>query len=307
MSESRPPTVLCFGEILWDFLPDGLFPGGAPFNVAYHAHQLGLEARIVSAVGRDLLGEELVRRLHDWSIPTDLITRHTGLPTGYVRATIAANGDAHYDITRSVAWDQIVITGETVHVATRAQALVFESLAQRSPFNRNALDRLMAVLPGDAWRVFDVNLRPPFDDLALVRERAARASVLKLNAAEAALLAADEPEAPGREEDHARMLADATGCSTVCITAGSRGAGLWCNGRWTWEPGRPVAVADTVGAGDAFLASLVADLVRGRSADGELLARACRLGEWVATRRGATPAYDSSTPIIKETTTHESV
>ncbi len=294
MADTRPPIVLCFGEILWDFLPAGLFPGGAPFNVAYHLHQLGLDTRVVSAVGRDLLGEELLRRLHDWGIDTELVTKHTGLPTGYVRATIGPEGDAHYDITRSVAWDQIPISGEAVHVANPSRALVFGSLAQRSPFNRNSLDRLFAVLPPEALRIFDVNLRPPYDDVELVRDRASRADVLKLNAAEAARLAADEPETPGREEHHARALAASTGCAVICVTAGARGAGLLRHGSWLWEPGRTVEVSDTVGAGDAFLASLVASLLQGRSSDGELLARACRLGEWVATQRGATPAYDPS-------------
>jgi fructokinase len=296
MSDPRPPLVLCFGEILWDFLPAGLFPGGAPFNVAYHLHQHGLDSRVVSAVGRDVLGDELLRRLHEWGIPTDLVTRHPGLPTGHVLATIGAQGDAHYEIMRSVAWDQIVIMNEVVHVANQSQALVFGSLAQRSPFNRNALDRLLAVLPEGALRIFDVNLRPPHDDLDLVRERAAKVDVLKLNAAEAARLAAGAEETPGREEDDARTLASATGCCLVCVTAGARGAGLLRDGAWRWEPGRVVDVDDTVGAGDAFLASLVASLLDGRSSDGELLARASRLGEWVATRRGATPAYDPSTP-----------
>lgn len=296
MNDTRTTTVLCFGEILWDFLPAGLFAGGAPFNVAYHLRQLGLDARPVSAIGRDVLGDELLRRLHDWGISTELITRHTGLPTGHVLATIGPAGDAQYDIIRSVAWDQIPITNEIVHVANQAPALVFGSLAQRSPFNRNSLDRLLAVLPPEAWRVFDVNLRPPYDDLALVRERAARATVLKLNAAEAARLAAGESETPGREEAHARALAASTGCPIVCITAGERGAGLLRADRWTWENGRPVTTADTVGAGDAFLASLTASLLEGRSSDAEILARACRLGEWVATQRGATPAYAPTTP-----------
>jgi fructokinase len=296
MADSRSPTVLCFGEILWDFLPAGLFAGGAPFNVAYHAHQVGLDARVVSAVGHDLLGEELLRRLQQWGLATDLISRHTGLPTGYVRASIAPNGDARYDITRSVAWDQIIIHGEVVHVASRARAVVFGSLAQRGHFNRNALDRVLGVLPADAWRVFDVNLRPPFDDLALVRARAALATVLKLNAAEAARLAANESETPGREEAHARALAESTGCTTICITGGARGAGLLRDGTWLWEPGRPVEVADTVGAGDAFLAALLHGLIEAKGSDAEILARACRLGEWVTTKRGATPTYEASTP-----------
>lgn len=291
-----PHRILCFGEILWDFLPDGLFPGGAPFNVAYHLRQLGAEAHLVSAVGRDLLGDELLRRLSHWGLDTDSIARHQGLPTGYVVATLGDTGDASYEITASVAWDQILVSGDGLRVAMGAQALVFGSLAQRSPFNRAALERLLAIVPGEAWRVFDVNLRPPHDDLDLVHHLARQSTLLKLNAAEAARLADGGDEDPGREEPDARALAERSGCPTVCVTAGARGAGLLRAGTWHWEPGRDVAVADTVGAGDAFLAALVTHLLHGRLSDGESLARACRLGEWVASQRGATPAYGPSTP-----------
>jgi fructokinase len=291
------PTVLCFGEILWDFLPDALYPGGAPFNVAYHLHRRGVDARLVSALGRDVLGEELLRRLRHWGLDTELVCRHHGLPTGTVIAALGTGGDASYEITPSVAWDQIFVTEDVVRAAVGAQALVFGSLALRTSFNRNALERLLAVLPDDALRVFDVNLRPPHDDLALVRELAPRASVLKLNAAEAARLAAGRAEVAGEEEGHARDLSSAAGGALVCITAGARGAGLLRGDRWIWEPGRSVAVADTVGSGDAFLASLVSDLTAGGRADEEILARACRLGEWVASQRGATPAYGPDTPV----------
>src|ERR1035441_10241978 len=67
--------------------------------------------------------------------------------------------------------------------------------------------------------------------------------------------------------------------------------GMLSQGRWLWEPGQPMQVADTVGAGDAFVASLVAHLLPGEMPDAEILSRACRLGEWVASQRGATPAY----------------
>lgn len=295
---SKPiPTILCFGEILWDFLPAGLFAGGAPFNVAYHLHQLGNVALPVSALGRDVLGEELLRRLRSSGIGTDLISHHHGLPTGTVRADLDAGGNAHYEIATSVAWDQISVSEDVVRAATGADALVFGSLALRSSFNRNALERILSVLPAGALRVFDVNLRPPHDNLDLVRELAPRASVLKLNAEEAARLAGGPPEAPGSEEVHARALAAAHGCEIVCITAGARGAGLLHNRTWSWEAGRPVTVVDTIGAGDAFVASLTSDLVGGRPPDAEVLARACRLGEWVATQSGATPAYGSTTPV----------
>ncbi len=292
------PPLLTFGEILWDFLPAGLFAGGAPLNSAYHLHRHGHRVHLVSGVGRDLLGDELVRRLRSWGLDTETITFHQGLPTGYVRAEISATGDATYDIVPSVAWDQILVDGEVVRAATTAGALVFGSLAQRSPFNRAALDRLLAVLPPAAMRVFDVNLRAPHDDLDRVNQLAPRATLLKLNAEEAARLATGDTTAtPDAEEAHARTLAARHGCPLVCITAGERGAGLLRDGAWYWEPGRPVTVADTVGSGDAFLASLVSHLLAAQLGPAAALAAACRLGEWVATQRGATPAYDSATPV----------
>lgn len=290
-----PPRILCFGEILWDFLPDGLFPGGAPFNVAYHLHRQQAQVHLLSALGRDLLGDELLRRLQHWGLSTEAIVRHQGLPTGYVVATLGTGGDANYEIVPSVAWDQILVETEGLQAAMAAQALVFGSLAQRAPFNRAALDRLIAVLPASAWRVFDVNLRPPHDDLDLVRHLADRTTLLKLNAAEAARLHDDGAETPGREETDARALASRHGCRFVCVTAGARGAGLLHADQWHWATGRAVAVADTVGAGDAFLAALLSGLLNGQHNDADCLARACRLGEWVATQRGATPAYNDST------------
>jgi len=173
---------------------------------------------------------------------------------------------------------------------------VFGSLALRSPNNRDALTRVLGALATDALRAFDVNLRPPFDALPLVREIARCGTLLKLNAAEAARLAANESETPGREETHARAIANATGCATVCVTAGARGAGILRDSAWTWEKGRAVVVADTVGAGDAFLAALVAGLLAKEDSDAALLARACRLGEWVATQRGGTPSHPREAP-----------
>ena len=285
------PPVLCFGEILWDFLPEGLFAGGAPFNVGYHLHRLGRPVRVVSAVGNDVLGDELIRRLDTWGIDTGLISRHPELATGYVRASIDARGDARYEITRNVAWDHIGSSEALFQAAAQARALVFGSHAQRSAENRATLQRIRDVLPATALRVFDVNLRPPHDDPALVLELAKRVSLLKLNDAEAVRLAGVDPRAVHGSEQHARILAERSGAAWVCVTCGARGAGLLHADTWYWEDGRPVNVSDTVGAGDAFLASLVNDLIAADRTPPEVLARACRLGEWVASHRGATPSH----------------
>ena len=284
-----PPAVLCFGELLWDLLSSGAFPGGAPFNVAYHLHRLGVPALPVSAIGRDDLGSQLLQRLDAWGISTAAIGRHPTAPTGRVTATLSPTGDAHYAIATGVAWDFIPASDAALAAAARAPAIVFGSLALRSVENRQTLARLVAALPAPAWRVFDVNLRAPHDDLALVRHHARLANVLKLNADEAARLAEGTTETPGREEDHARALAEQLHVPFVCITAGARGAGLLRDHRWTWMPAQPVVVVDTIGAGDAFLAAFLAGLLRGGQSDAGLLAAACRRGEWVAARPGATP------------------
>lgn len=284
------PGVVCFGEILWDFLPRGAFPGGAPFNVAYHLHRLGLRAHLVSGTGQDLLGDDLLRRLRHWGLATDGITRHRGLPTGYVRAELDASGNPSYEIATEVAWDQIIPGEDSIRAVFGAQALVFGSLAQRSAVNRASLDRLLAILPADALRVLDINLRAPHDDLPLVRTLAGKCTLLKLNAAEAARLN-DEQPGYNREESHARALAERHGCRLVCVTAGEHGAGLLAEGAWHWVAARSTTVRDTVGAGDAFTAGLLAGLLLHKEAPAAALARACRLGEFVAAHDGATPTY----------------
>jgi fructokinase len=284
------PVVLCFGEILWDSLPDGLFPGGAPFNVCYHLQHQGMEAHMVSAVGRDWLGEELLLRLGHWGIGTEGIAKLSCAPTGTVRAEIGADGEARYTIAQGVAWDKIAIEPATLVAAATARAIVFGSLAQRSAHNQAALARLLKAVPADAEIVFDVNLRPPFDDLDLVRALAGHATVLKLNASEAGRLAGRPDDEAHMEEAHARRLAESLDCGAVCVTAGSRGAGFLFEGEWHWESAHHVDVVRTVGAGDAFLAALVAGLLANK-APKALLSKACRLGEWVVSQRSATPVY----------------
>ncbi len=286
------PLVVCFGEILWDFLPDALYPGGAPFNVGYHLSRHGCSVHLVSAVGADALGEELRRRLVGWGLDTSGLRRQPHKPTGYVRAQLGADGGPAYDIARNVAWDGIEPGGRSLAAARKASALVFGSLAQRTSANQQALDTLLDALPADALRVFDVNLRPPYFERPLLRRRARQASLLKLNAAEAAYLAGNDDEKPGREERDARTIFDRCGCRSIVITAGARGAGWLLDGEWHWEPARPVKVVDTIGAGDAFLAALVSGLLlTPKAPPARLLAAACRRGEWVARHRGATPAY----------------
>jgi fructokinase len=286
---ASPLTVLSFGEALWDVLPRGIFLGGAPLNVAYHLSQHGIRALPVSAIGRDFLGDEIRRRAAGWDLDLRFVARLRGRPTGTVQAVLDAHGAATYRIERRVAWDRIPAP-RSGRGLTAPAAIVYGSLALRERPNRLALARLFARWP-DATRVLDINLRQPFDRGEPVAWAVRHARFVKLNDEELGRLTGARVGTVAALARAARAFAGCHHLPHVCVTAGARGAGLWWEGRWFWEPGRRVAVRDTVGSGDAFLAALLAALWKRREAPPVALAKACRLGEFVAMSDGATPSY----------------
>jgi fructokinase len=287
MTDKHAP-IFCFGEILWDCLPAGLFLGGAPVNVAYHLQQQGLPAVPVTAVGDDFLGKEICRRLERWKLTTRAVQEIPEWPTGVVTAELDDSGNASYSIVENVAWDHITPDESLVKEVAQADALIFGSLAQRSDTNRESLDRLLANAR-HIMKVFDVNFRPPYDDHDRTLQLAQIADLVKLNHEEAAALTGGSPE---DFEAKARAFSEHCGEARICITAGEAGAGMLHAGDWSWEKGRSVDVADTVGAGDSFLATLVRGLLEDHSVE-EILGEACRIAEWVATQRGAQPDYNN--------------
>lgn len=288
MSEGEAPQVLCFGEVLWDSLPRGLFPGGAPLNVAYHLRMFGLRPLLVSAVGRDRLGEELLRRLRSWGLDARGVVVDPERSTGLSRVALV-DGSPEFEIAADVAWDRIELSPAVVEIATGCAAIVFGSLAQRSSTNRARLEALLERC-SSALKVFDVNLRAPFDSSELVWDLARRADLIKLNDHELEALLG-EPSPPGEFGEAVRRFAERAGVHQVCLTAGVRGAGLLLDGRWTWRAARPVPVRDSVGAGDAFLAALLFGRLRGDESPERTLRRAGRLARFLVTQDGATPAY----------------
>ena len=288
-SNSHPPTIVCFGEALWDILPRGIFLGGAPLNVAYHLSRNGVRALPVSAVGRDFLGDEALHRIASWQVATHFIFRRASHPTGTVRASLDPKGVATYQIIRDVAWDHISVPPALLKRSPPA-AIVFGSLALREQANQHALTRLFHAWP-HAVRVLDLNLRAPFDRGSPIEFALRHAQILKLNAEELARLVGKRKLTPAQLETAARNLGGQRSLPRICVTAGEDGAGLLWDGRWSWEPGRRVDVRDTIGSGDAFLAAFLAAILTRGQTPSVALALACRMGEFVAGCDGATPPY----------------
>ena len=289
-------NFFAFGEILWDCLPSGKHVGGAPFNVAAHLAQLGASVALISAIGRDPLGDEILQVARDKKVNIDFVSRvRIGLPTGTVIATLDEKGNATYELVQPAAWDEIKVSAKALTAVAKARALTFGSLTGRSPYNLEQLDRLLQVM--GPLKFFDVNLRPPFVDPPLVIDLAKRADVIKLNDGEVGKLAAwlqtgeaghNTPHTPDEIAQACATIADATNVSRICVTLAEEGAALWDRGNLVTAPAPKVTVKDTVGAGDAFMAGLMVGLTSGMDVR-KVLGNACRLGAFVASHYGATP------------------
>lgn len=298
-----------FGEILWDCLPSGRHAGGAPFNVTAHLVQLGGSASLISAIGPDELGDEILQVAKDKGVNTEFISRNAKLPTGTVLASVDEKGNATYDIVTPVAWDEIEVPAEAVEAVGKARGFIFGSLSCRSEKNiRNLGDLLMQSGP---VKFFDVNLRPPYADPECVIRLAAHADVIKLNHEEVGKLAAfiktgDARCTPPMDADAvgeaAAVLAKKTNTPRICVTRAENGAALWDNGTLVTAPAPPVVVKDTVGAGDSFMAGLMIGLTHGDMDPKAVLENACRVGAYVASHHGATPLLPEEISALFKTT-----
>ena len=285
--------VVSVGEVLWDLLPEGALMGGAPANVSIHARALGADARLVSRVGRDALGDEIVRRFEDRGFPIDTIQRSDTAPTGTVDVKVDSAGQPHFTIRENAAWDMIE-ANETALAAVRgADAICFGSLAQRSEVSRKSIHALVSVTEAKALRIFDVNLRPPFIARPVIESSLAVASVLKLNDAEVPVLGEIFGLPTASDEAFAAALAERFNLSVIACTRGARGSIIWTRDYISTHPGIPVQVRDTVGAGDAFTAALMLGLLRKRPLD-EINQHANEVAAFVCSQPGATPLLPDS-------------
>ena len=275
--------------MLWDMLPAGKQPGGAPLNVAVHLRNFGLDARLISRVGDDDLGTELLDFVAAQGLATDTVQRGKTHLTGVVKVNVDDCNEVTYKIVQPVAWDYIQYSDALAELVAGADALLFGSLAARTPATRETLYRL---LPHARLKVFDVNLRPPHYSRDLVTYLLQHADLVKMNEHELAEVMSWFGGL-STEESALEWLAGRFHLQAVCVTKGAAGAVLWTGGHLYRSAGFPVTVRDTIGSGDAFLAALLRGWLAGQE-PGACLRFACATGSLVATYQGATPAISEA-------------
>ena len=279
--------ILCFGEVLWDRLPSGSQPGGATLNVAIHLNTLGLDASIASCVGNDEMGKSLIEFVHKSGLNTNLISVDTHLSTSEVLVHLDKNNNASYTICEPVAWDNILPSEPFFAKAKQSGLLIYGSLASRNKTTRNTLLKLLET---NAIKLIDVNLRTPYDKKEILELLLPKSDIIKLNDIELTRIAGWHNLSNESEKELVKWIAKQYNTEMVCLTKGEKGALIYLEDIFYEHPGFKIKAIDTVGAGDAFLAGLVASFVFNKT-PAEALAFACATGALVASKTGATPKY----------------
>ncbi|MDW7695843.1 carbohydrate kinase [Flammeovirgaceae bacterium SG7u.111] len=284
MKNSLYGNIVCFGEVLWDVAPEGRTPGGAPMNVASHLQNLGTRVSLISRVGLDPLGKELENYLNGRFLDTTFLQVDPFHDTCKVQVIADDRQNVKYVFDTPCAWDFIEVTEENLQLVKEADAFVFGSLASRDEVTRQSL---LAFLEVSKFNIFDVNLRSPFYEKEFIQQVLAKADLVKVNDDELSLLCS-WLDFFGKEEEQLLFLQQQFSINTICLTRGEKGAWLLEDGQIYKQYGFPVEVEDTIGAGDAFLASYITKWME-QKYPYERLQFACAVGAVVSTFKGANP------------------
>lgn len=284
--------VVGIGELLWDMLPEGKQLGGAPANFAYHAQALGAKSYVISAVGNDESGNEILAELDLVGLSNEYIQIDKEHPTGTVDVTLDETGKPDYIIHEKVAWDNISFTKELNELASKANAVCYGTLAQRSQKSRATILNFIKATPPECWRVFDINLRQTYFKPEIVKETLSLSNCLKLNDDELPEVA-KMCSLTGTESDLLLTLLNQFNLKVIALTKGEKGSLLFSGEKNTFLEAPQVNVIDTVGAGDAFTAALIVGLLKNVPLQ-TIHYNANRLAAYVCTQKGATPriTYD---------------
>ena len=279
------PSAICFGEVLWDVFPTYKNIGGAPLNVALRLQSFGVDASIISRIGADDNGKEILEFINDKAVDASNIQLDKNHKTGSVKVILDENGSAQYEIEYPVAWDKIEATEKVVETIRSSDAFIFGSLACRDEVSKNTLVELLQYA---TYKVFDVNLRPPFYTMEVLLELMNKSDFIKCNDEELREICTALDFDSTSITEQIKFLAQHTQTKQICVTRGSEGAVLYFDSQFYSNSGYPVKVADTVGAGDSFLATLISQLLFRKNPE-EALDYACAVGALVAGKEGANP------------------
>jgi len=285
MNNGKNLKAVAYGEVLWDVFDKEKKIGGAPLNVALRMKTFGCEVAMISCVGNDEDGDAIINQVKNLGLETATIVKSEDFPTGLVNVTLNERGSASYEITYPSAWDKIELNDFARKIAAESDVLIYGSLVCRDKISRASLEELLQT---ETYKVFDVNLRKPHYSYEILEQLMNSADFIKFNDEELLEIAASMNSSFISLVDNMHFIAERTKVTAMCVTRGKHGALLMWDGQIYENGGYPVEVADTVGAGDSFLAALITSLLTGNEPQ-NAINFACAVGALVAAAPGANP------------------
>ena len=288
--------VYCFGEVLYDLLPDGAQAGGAPMNVAIHLSNFGIKTAMISRVGDDDLGKNIVAFMNEREVDTSFVGTDKNYKTGTVPVTFSEKNEPQYTIAHPAAWDFISVTPAALSALEKSDVLVYGSLACRDKPNFDTLQGVLTEVQmkkslqhGYVLCVFDVNIRAPFYDKEKIFALMRLSDVVKMNEDEFEILG-NWMDIKTSDTAKGEIILKSFNLKLLVVTQGARGAvAFQDNKTYTASTPRIEKVADTIGCGDSFLAAFIKKYVFDKLSITEALSFACATGALVATYKGGTP------------------
>ena len=282
--------IVCFGEVLWDVFPTHKKIGGAPLNVALRLSSFDNNVTIISSVGNDLDGKNIISFIDEKGVSTEEIQINDEYHTSYVKVTLNNEGSASYNIEFPCAWDYIELKDTSKSIVKKSDAFIFGSLVTRNELSKTTLLELLKVAK---FKVFDVNLRAPHYNMTLLNELMNVADFIKFNDEELLEICDYYNHKSKDLEDNIKFISNKTHTKQICVTLGDKGAILFKNNNFFKSQGYKVAVKDTVGAGDSFLATLINQILKNNNPQ-KAIEHASAVGALVASKEGANPKVLSS-------------
>lgn len=276
-------TVICIGEVLWDNFPDVTVPGGAMLNIAHHLHTNNIPVTLVSKVGTDSKGIELLGHMKETGLNTEAIYFDDTLSTSEVDINIDKYKKIRYDVHEPVAWDNLQINMRIVDHAGSAGAIIYDSLASRNKVTRKTIEVLLSL---DIVKIMNVNLRPSYDNREIVESLLLKADIVKLNENELDQILGWHNKVFTNEKDKLKWFSENFNCNIICVTKGNNGAVIYNNGILLSHPGFKSKTVDNVGTGAAFLAGFISSLIDEKSIQ-QSLDVACATSALIASSKGA--------------------
>lgn len=290
MNNGKNLKAVCYGEVLWDVFPSHKKIGGAPLNVALRMNSLGIATTMISRIGNDEDGDNILSFLKDQQMGFDSIQVGEDYKTGVVNVMINEKGNASYDIMYPSSWDKISLTNEMIKKVSESDVFIFGSLICRDEVSRSTL---FALLDKAKYKVLDANLRAPYYTTEVLVKLMSKADFIKLNDEELWEISRKLDSPYNSFEQNIKFIAEKTNTKQICVTKGAFGAVLFHHEKFYYNSGYLITVIDTVGAGDSFLATLTARLLKGKSPQ-KSLNYACAVGALVAGHEGANPIISNA-------------